>query len=382
MTVKKYTEDGKEFFEVYVNARSPVSNARVQRRVKRLKTEAEARREEKRLIIETTKDLERKDGRGIWWGDLMHLWATEVRMGYLGKVSPRSAEGYLSIIRKWTAAWTELPAREIGRSYGRELVMRMEKENVAKTYQKKIKNIIGSVFEWAVQMRHLPHDFESPFLGIHIARGEEKPPQILSLEEIKKFLHAAKLLDHVWYPIWSFAILTGMRSGELHALTWDQIDLEKGTILVDRSYDSNSGEVGSTKGRYWRTVPINSSLKDLIIELKSKRTDFKQNHILPRLKEWDNGDQAVSLQTFLKSIKMKPVKFHTLRACFATQMLTNGVSAPIVMKIGGWKKSSTMDIYLRLAGVETRGATDCLEFMPQNIAFGENVISLQDRRDA
>jgi hypothetical protein len=50
------------------------------------------------------------------------------------------------------------------------------------------------------------------------------------------------------------------------------------------------------------------------------------------------------------------------------------------MKIGGWKKSSTMDIYLRLAGIETRGATDCLEFMPQNIAFGDNVIRLQDKR--
>jgi integrase len=73
---------------------------------------------------------------------------------------------------------------------------------------------------------------------------------------------------------------------------------------------------------------------------------------------------------------MKPIKFHALRACFATQMLANGVSAPIVMKIGGWKKSATMDIYLRLAGVDTKGATECLQFIPEEINFGDNVISI------
>jgi integrase len=84
----------------------------------------------------------------------------------------------------------------------------------------------------------------------------------------------------------------------------------------------------------------------------------------------------VSLKTFLKSLNIKPVKFHALRACFATQMLANGVPAPIVMKIGGRKNTSTMDIYLRLAGVDTKGATECLEFTPQDINFGDNVVSI------
>jgi integrase len=172
-----------------------------------------------------------------------------------------------------------------------------------------------------------------------------------------------------------------MRSGELHALTWEQIDLEKRTILVDRSYDSNTKKIGPTKARYWRTVPINDSLYRLIPDLKSGPQASEFNHVLPRSKEWDNGDQAVSLKNFLKSINMKPIKFHALRACFATQMLASGVSAPIVMKIGGWKKSATMDIYLRLAGVETKGATDCLQFIPEELSFGDNVVSLFSKKE-
>lgn len=86
------------------------------------------------------------------------------------------------------------------------------------------------------------------------------------------------------------------------------------------------------------------------------------------------------LKNFLHSINVKPIKFHALRAYFATQMLASGVPSPIVMKIGGWKKSATMDIYLRLAGVDTKGATDCLQFIPDGITFGENVVSLSSRR--
>ncbi len=87
----------------------------------------------------------------------------------------------------------------------------------------------------------------------------------------------------------------------------------------------------------------------------------------------------MSLKTFLKSLNIKPVKFHALRACFSTQMLSNGISAPVVMKIGGWKRTSKMDIYLRLAGVDTNGATSCLEFTPQDISFGDNVVSILNK---
>jgi len=59
-------------------------------------------------------------------------------------------------------------------------------------------------------------------------------------------------------------------------------------------------------------------------------------------------------------------------------MPAHGVAAPVVMKIGGWKNSSTMDIYLRLSGVDVKGATDCLKLTPSNISFGDNVIKLEN----
>lgn len=377
MAISKYEENGVEYFKVYVHVRSPVDRTkRSQKYAYRLKTETEARREEKKLLQEATREVQKLEGIGLLWSEVVHLWAKEYLTGKLTKrIARRTSIEYVGVIEKWTAKWMKRPVSEITRADGRDLILRMERDGLSRNYQKKVKNIVNSVFTWAIEFGFCKIEI-SPLRGLLIDTDEEKAPDILTLEEIKKFLTAAKLLNHRWYPIWSFAVLTGMRSGELYALTWDQIDLEKDLILVDRSYDSNMKQTGSTKGRYWRTVPINSSLHNLILEIKGNRDIPKSEYVLPRIKEWDNGDQAVSLKTFLKSLNIKPVKFHALRACFATQMLANGVPAPVVMKIGGWKNTSTMDIYLRLAGVDTKGATECLGFTPENINFGDNVVSI------
>jgi len=378
MAIKEYYENGQKFYRVYVNYRSPIDpTKRVQRYASRLKTESEARREERKMTEDAVREVERMDGRGILWQDVVDRWEMEVKAGYLLNISERARIDYLSSVHKWTAVWMKRPCSELTKAEGRELLIRLEKSGVTKAYQKKVKNIVNNIFEWGVEFGLIIGGLHSPVRGLMVQKDEETPPDILTLEEIKKFLTAAKVVGHRWYPIWAFAIMTGMRSGELHALTWDQIDLEKETIMVDRSYDSNIGKTGPTKGRYWRTIPINQGLRALILELQRNRPNGEAGRfVLPRIKDWDNGDQAVSLKNFLKSIKVKPVKFHALRACFATQMLANGIPAPIVMKIGGWKKSSTMDIYLRLAGVDVKGATDCLEFVPSDISFGGNVINL------
>lgn len=379
MAITKYSENGKEYFRVYVHYRSRLDRTRrVQKSTFRIETENEARREEKKLIQQCVRELERLDGKGLNWGDVVHLWKTEVKSGYISKITERSLDGYLSIIYKWTRHWDTRIASDLTKADGRDLLRLLTKENSSWAYQKKIKNIVNKVYEWGIEYGYISGVKEGPLRGLLVEKKEETPPEILSLEEIKRFLTAAQAVGHRWYPIWAFAVLTGMRCGELHALTWEQIDLEKDSILVDRSYDVNNQKTGPTKGRYWRTVPISPDLKKLILEIKGNVELQKSDFVLPRIKDWENGDQACVLRAFLESIKMKSVRFHALRACFATQMLASGVPAPVVMKIGGWKKTATMDIYLRLAGVDVKGATDCLKFIPSQITFGENVVNMQD----
>ncbi|MBU6376109.1 MAG: site-specific integrase [Bdellovibrionales bacterium] len=99
---------------------------------------------------------------------------------------------------------------------------------------------------------------------------------------------------------------------------------------------------------------------------------------LPWLERWANGIQASVLRTFCLQHGLPSIRFHTLRACFGTQLLRQGISAAIVMKIAGWKDLKTMQRYIRLAGVEVAGATDGLSVLPP-IEVAANVVSLRPR---
>jgi integrase len=145
-------------------------------------------------------------------------------------------------------------------------------------------------------------------------------------------------------------------------------------MRVTKSFNKRINETKSTKAGYWRNVPISPELNGLLVELK--QTTGHLPNVLPRNNYWDRGVQANPLRFFLKSIGLPSVKFHTLRACFATQLLSDGVEMTKVMKIGGWKDIKTMQIYLRLAGVDEKGATDGLRFLPSDEAVMGHVVQL------
>jgi integrase len=158
------------------------------------------------------------------------------------------------------------------------------------------------------------------------------------------------------------ALHTGCRSGELQALEWRDVNLEDHIITISKNYNGRFKTVGSTKGGYWRDIPINEELERLLRELRS--ITGTTPHVLPRFTDWKRSEQARVLKQFCLGVGITPVVFHALRACFATQMLRQGVAPITVMKIGGWKDLKVMQRYVRLAGIEVQGATERLKFAP------------------
>lgn len=67
---------------------------------------------------------------------------------------------------------------------------------------------------------------------------------------------------------WATAMYAGLRRGELQALRWSDVDLARGLIHVQRSWDVIEGliEPKSAKGR--RKVPIAVVLRDYLTEHK------------------------------------------------------------------------------------------------------------------
>jgi integrase len=344
MSVKNYlTKDGKTLWEVYVCTRS---------------SRAKAERRERELYDLVLREVVTKEGLSPTWGEVVTKW--EVHRRSLGDIQEDTVDDYFSSLSIWTSPiWNKITS-ELVKSDIRSLMGSMIESGKSSGFQSRVLNGIKLVYTWAREEGIVRGGIENLTTGIKLSRAEGKAPDILTVEEIKKLLLEAKLQASRWYPIWAAAVFTGMRSGELYALTWSNVDLQNKVITVSKSYNKRKAIIKSTKAGYFRTVPINESLNEVLCSLEGTTTP--NDFVFPRIREWGMGLQAGELRKFCIEIGISSVKFHALRACFATHLLSNGVSPAVVMKVAGWKGLDTMQRYTRLAGIYEKGATDCLKF--------------------
>ena len=363
MAITKVMDKTEINYSVYVNIRSNVMpHIRFQKRISGLLTKAEAKRKERKLIQQLSQRVAHAEGHGLTWRMIVSKWAATVASSsYLEKsYNPSTIKDYVSMLHRWTKVWLDKPASEITRGDGREVLNLIIDKGRSKAFQKRVKNTINMIFNWAIEEKVIRGIHNSPVYGLKITIKQDKRPEILKTDEIRKLLYEAKERKHDWYFIWAMALMTGMRNGELYSLRWEDIDLDNKTIKVERSFNFKTGEFKDTKAGYWRTVPISSELKSLILEV---RKYSKSEFVLPHYDLWKDGKQARILKFFCKSIGLPEIRFHTLRACFATQLIGLAVEPAKVMKICGWKDLKTLAVYLRLAGIDEKGATENLRLL-------------------
>lgn len=373
MAVTSYqSKTGEMLWKASACVRSSINpSLRIQKAKFALKSERDAQREETRLIRECEREVSIKETQGATFGAVVEAWERHLSRDKASTLNDLTRTDYVSCLRKHAGAWWIRQAAEITRADVCEVLNQLKAHSSSLSYQNKTKVIINRVFVFGIEQGLIRSTDRSPTYGISPGRIEEKKPEILTLVEIRKLLIEARKLDHPWYPVWALALLTGMRSGELYALTWNDIDFENRILTVSKSFNPRRKEIKSTKSGCWRDVPLSDELLGLLNELKA--TAANRPHVLPRFWEWTKGQQARVLRTFCRGIGLPSIKFHTLRACFATQLIRQAVAPAVVMKICGWKDLETMQRYIRLAGIETQGATNALKVLPQADALAQVV---------
>jgi integrase len=167
-----------------------------------------------------------------------------------------------------------------------------------------------------------------------------------------------------------------MRNGELYALLWTDVDFQNRRITLSKSYNARRREIKSTKSGKWRTIPISTELLKLLTQLKVNSKGWE--YVLPRLMGWSEGRQAEILRKFCLGIGLRSIRFHALRAYFATQLLAHDIAPARVMKVCGWQDLKTMQHYVRLAGIDERGATEPIKVLPSDDACMGEVVKILD----
>jgi integrase len=370
---KRINENGDVNYSVYVCVTSRLKKSmRVQRRRANVESLKKAQSLEKELLYLCHQELREREGRDFSWGAIVKKWYDFERNNPYSEISAITRDDYFGSLKKWTLPFWDKEASCITKRDIREVIYSLESESKSRGYQVKVKATINKVINWGIDEGHICNMSCSPAEGVKLRKRFEKSPEILTESEVRKLLEAAKELESPWYPIWASALLSGCRSGELYALTWDDVNFEEGIIRISKSFNKRDGKVKSTKSGKWRNVPISSELRTLFVELRTQSNSRKE--VLPRLRDWTRGNQAKAIRQFSSGMGLPSIKFHTLRACFATILIQKGNPPAVVMKICGWSTLETMARYVRLAGIDEAGVTDSLRLLPNS--FGENVISL------
>lgn len=365
MSIYKHEENGVITYEVYVNGRDG-RGARVQRRKRHIETLKKAKDQE----FEFKRELAQLREQAVPYR--WHEWFDQCMKEMKVTKKPSTVYNYQTQIKKWVHPhWEKLEIRSITRSDVHELLFEKCSAIVSPNNRKTIYNMLKRLFQMALEEGAVDRN---PCLGIQV-KVPEVDQKVLASKEVDIFLREAKITNHRFYPIWAMALMTGMRSGELFALKWTDIDFDARTISVVRQWTSKNG-IGPTKTQKTRIVPISDDLLKFLKELKLKHGSERES-VLPHYIEWQNGEQARITREFCESIGITVVKFHDLRATFITNLLSRGEALARVMSIVGHGHLKTTNGYLRKAGVEVKGGTDKLGYKLPDLS-GAEILSIAD----
>lgn len=205
--------------------------------------------------------------------------------------------------------------------------------NYSTTTVKRCKSIMSMVFEKAIANDLIlknPVTYANKFSIDH----EKKEPY--TLEEMQKILkHSSGWLKTFLY----LAFTTGMRSGELLGLQWEDIDYDKNVIYLKRSISKGVVSETSKTKNHNRLVIVPSivmqMLKDLHIDNQSKWV------FTSKLNEPYYETSSIVTYHFKPLLEMIGVKYKTLyatRHTYISIMRNAGASQDLILDIVGHSK--------------------------------------------
>ena len=174
-------------------------------------------------------------------------------------------------------------------------------------------------------------------------------------EELVKSAATFKLSDLVLVLLAGEA---GLRSGELSALRWEDVDLEKRELKVRRNLVR--GHEGSPKTGKPRTVPLSPRLQKALAQHQTATGG--EGRVLERERggPTTNESQRRALEHIARYAGVPEYGIHALRHCFGSRLMLGGSGGKVVMQLLGHAKLQTTERYIHASDEHCRSAVDRL----------------------
>jgi integrase len=248
-----------------------------------------------------------------------------------------------------TPAFGKLDLQEI--TYARIEAFKAERAGMAPQTLRHLLILLGSMLKHAHRLGWLlaVPPIDKPSLRVNAADFA----YLRSADEVQRFLRAAHDDGDDTFALYATAVYTGMRQGELAALRWDAVDLDRRLIAVTSSFE------GPTKAGDVRYVPL---LDVLLPVLRAWRLRCPGVLVFPNSKgQMHRPKDRIFCERFQKVLdaagfarpaegrRVHYIRFHDLRHTFASQWMMSGGDLFKLQKILGHKSTELTLRYAHLS---------------------------------
>jgi len=297
----------------------------------------------------------------------LRKWLAEWLAAVKQEVSPKSYERYAEIVGNYLAP--ELGAlpickvtpADIQSVYSRWAIQGRhdgKPGGLSARTRRQMHSILKSALSRAVEQQLIARNPTDVFKKKRLPKIERREMATLTSEQSARFLAAIRHTRAYWPSL--VALSTGMRRGEILALRWKNIDLERGKVAVVESLEQTKAGLRFKAPKTEKTRAI--TLPRFALE-ELRRLKRDQAEALLRLGVRQTGEtlafaradgeplQPRSLtHEFARLVGRMPdlprVRFHDLRHSHATQLLSEGVHPKVAQeRLGHSTISTTLDLY-------------------------------------
>ena len=217
---------------------------------------------------------------------------------------------------------------------------------------------------WGIVNRNVAEDVDRP----QLVRDEIRP---LDHEQTRRLLQAAE--GDRLQALYVVAVTAGLRPGEMLALRWSDVDLESGTLRINRAL--SNGEVAATKTpRSRRKIELSNTARAALrthrkrqLEEQMQKAGLWKNHglVFPSTvgTPLSHRNLVRSFKTLLKRADLPlGTRLYDLRHTCATLLLNNNVHPKYVQELLGHASiSQTLDTYSHVLKGMDGGIGDAMD---------------------
>jgi integrase len=208
--------------------------------------------------------------------------------------------------------------------------------------------LVRRIFNWSIRMGICPELSKNPHKRVELMKFDNSRTNPLTKTDLKKLMDTLDEWENERAVlVIKFLLYTGKRRGEALSLTWDNVDLEQGMIVLQSK---------NTKNGRTQILPVNGLALDLLKRANKLRVS---ELVFPCSTGKYMHNIGVVWSRIRKKAGLDGVRIHDLRHTYASYLVSSGqVDIYTLQRLLGHQSITMTSRYAHLAPDTLRKATN------------------------